>query len=164
MNYLSFFNIKGLLITLTSILCITFLCCENLYATKQDYDQFKSHLEFLSYTCTMKNEKNMYCKTSAIDPNFSLKKQSGGYLIQAFYTGSEKAKKERTAFLNFVNKCNTIAISTRYYIDKDTDLAMEVWFSGGYEKKAFANVLKQFNSDYIRIKTKYKEDFSYYLK
>ena len=85
-------------------------------------------------------------------------------MMATYYGAEEKGKKERSAFLNFANKCNEISVGSRFYVDKDTDFVMELWFSGSYDKSNFANCLKQFAADWRRIRSKYKEEFNSFLK
>ncbi len=159
-----FLQIRNSLILSTFLIGVSFCFSGVSIAQESAFAKFKNHLEFLSYTCEIKSEKKMRCTTKKSDPNFSLKIQSGGFLMVTYYGGTEQGKKERASFLNFANKCNSISIATRFYLDKDTDLAMESWFSGGYNKQAFANTIEQFNNDWSRIRKKLGEDLTYFVK
>ncbi len=123
------------------------------------------HLDYLSYKCVVKDEgRRLYCATQKHYPNFSLKKQSGGMLMVSYWTGSEYAKQNRSAFLNLVNSFNLLAVATRYYIDKDSDLALEVWVPGGYEKEAFSSAVENFNRDWDRVQQKFGQAILKYIR
>ncbi len=129
------------------------------------WNQITNHMSYLGYRCVPKDDgKRLYCATDKHYPNFSLKRQSNGMLIVSYWTGSEYAKQNRAAFLNLVNSFNLLAVATRFYIDRDSDLALEVWIPGEYEKNSFTNAVENFNRDWDRVQSKFGEAILKYIR
>jgi len=129
------------------------------------WNQITNHMSYLGYRCVVKDEgRRLYCATQKHYPNFSIKEQSGGLLLVSYWTGSEFAKQNRAAFLNLVNSFNLLSIATRYYIDRDSNLALEVWVAGGYEKESFTSAVENFNRDWDRVQTKFGQAILKYIR
>jgi len=132
------------------------------------FQQMKDHLSYKGYKCEVDVQgkfSRLRCTTEKAYPNFSVRPQSGGYLVSSYFSGSQYAKRHRAAFLNLVNNLNVLAIATRYYVDKDTDLALEVWLPGDYyNKQAFETSIENFNSDWDRIFSKFGDEIRTFLR
>jgi len=129
------------------------------------WENVSRHLDYLGYNCVVKDEgARLYCSTQKHYPNFSIKKQSGGMLLISYWSGSEYGKQNRCAFLNLVNSFNAVSVATRYYIDKDSDLALEVWMPGEYEKNSFTNAIEKFNRDWDEIQRRFGQAISQYIR
>ncbi len=157
-------NFKWFLL-IAALLCSGIFVSDTTRANEAMWTQITTHMSYLNYRCVVKDEgKRLYCATDKHYPNFSLKKQAGGLLIVSYWTGSEYAKQNRAAFLNLVNSFNLLAIATRYYIDRDSDLALEVWVPGDYEKQSFTNAITEFNRDWDRVQQKFGEAILKYIR
>ena len=123
------------------------------------------HLDYMGYNCVVKDGgQRLYCSNQKQYPNFSVKRQSGGLLIISYWSGSEYAKQNRAAFLNLVNTFNSMAVATRYYVDKDSDLALEVWIPGEYEKTSFTNAVEKFNRDWDEVQRKFSPAIQQFIR
>jgi len=130
-----------------------------------DMKQMADHLAFMGYACTIEDEgKKLQCTTDKPTPNFTVRQQNLGFLIAAIFKGNEQAKEQRAAFLNLVNEFNILSIATRYYVDKDTDLALEVWLPGGYRRDDFTNAIDNFNNDWSRVVSKHEPELKKFIK
>lgn len=101
------------------------------------------HLEFMGYEVSMNDERIRAVHNENI--NIMLKKFQGGILTVAYYGGSQYADDNRGAFLNLINTLNQKAVSARFYIDGDGDLAIESYYPGKYNRQGFSAFLKAFN-------------------
>lgn len=132
------------------------------------FQQMKDHLSYKGYKCEIDVQgkfSRLRCSTEKAYPNFSIRPQSGGYLLSSYFSGSQYAKRHRSAFLNLANNLNVLAIATRYYVDKDTDLALEAWIPGDtYNKQAFDATIENFNSDWDRIFSKFGDEIRTFLR
>jgi hypothetical protein len=140
------------------------------YASAQNaaYQQMKNHLSYKGYKCDIDVQgklSRLRCTTDKAYPNFSIRPQSGGYLLSSYFSGSQYAKRHRAAFLNMVNNLNVLAITTRYYVDRDTDLALEAWIGGEvYERSSFEATIDNFNTDWDRIFSKFGDEIRTFLR
>ncbi len=136
-------------------------------AQTASFQQMKNHLSYKGYKCNVDVQgkfSRLRCETDKQYPNFSVRPQSGGYLLSSYFSGSQYAKRHRAAFLNLVNNLNVLAITTRYYVDRDTDLALEVWIGGEYERQSFESTLENFNGDWDRIFSKFGDEIRTFLR
>ena len=153
---------------LAVILMSSFYFSNYLSAQQAAFTQMKNHLSYKGYKCEIDVQgkfSRLRCVTDKAYPNFSIRPQSGGFLISSYFSGSQYAKRHRAAFLNLVNNLNVLAIATRYYVDKDTDLALEVWMPGeNYDKTGFDGTIDNFNSDWDRIFAKFGDEVRLFLR
>lgn len=123
------------------------------------------HLDYMGYDCVVKDEgQRLYCSARKQTPGFSIKRHGGGLLIISYWSGTEYAKQNRAAFLNLVNTFNFMAVATRYYVDKDSDLALEVWLPGEYEKTSFTNAIEKFNGDWEEVKRRFSPAIQQFIR
>lgn len=153
------------IVTVASFLAAGAILTGSVNAQAALWDNVARHLDYLGYNCTVKDEgQRLYCSTRRNYPSFSIKKHGGGMLLISYWSGSEYAKQNRAAFLNLVNTFNSMAVATRYYVDKDSDLALEVWIPGEYEKASFTNAVEMFNRDWDEVQRKFSQAISQYIR
>jgi hypothetical protein len=119
------------------------------------------HLEFLGYKATMDSEHIIAKHPEHL--NFYIKKYRGGMLFTSFFTSNAEGKKHRNELIRIVNDLNKNAAATRYYIDKDGDLAIEGYYPGGYERQRFGLFLDTYNLASENISA-HKNELVKYLK
>ena len=130
-----------------------------------DIMQMADHLAFMGYACKVEDEgKKLQCTTDKPTPNFTVRQQNRGYLISAIFKGNEYAKEQRSAFLNLVNEFNILSIATRCYVDKDTDLTLEVWLPGSYRRDDFTNAVDNFTADWTRVVSRHETEMKKFIK
>jgi len=101
------------------------------------------HLEFLGYKVTSGEDKIEV--SHPVFLNFVLRNYRGGLLISTYFIATEYGKANRSEFVEFANDLNKEAAASRFYIDKDGDLAIEAYYPGEYEKTRFGLFLDAFN-------------------
>ena len=107
-------------------------------------DEIGKHLEFLGYTVQPKDDRLIAKHPKYF--NFYLKSFAGGILLTAYFTGSEYAKQHQGEFYALANELNKGSAVARYYVDQDTDLIIEAWYPGGYERVQFGVFIDGFNT------------------
>lgn len=112
-------------------------------APPENARDIQEHLEFNGYTVEV-NDQRMLAK-HASKPNISLRKYHGGILLTSTYIGTDEGHNSRRRMIDIANSLNVDAVAARYYIDKDTDLIVEGYYSGVYDKEAFGIYLEKFN-------------------
>ncbi len=153
------------LLLMLVLACAGLLPAGRLAAQNEDFTRMSDHLGFLGYRCAVEEGgKKLRCVTEKANLNFSINRQSGGYLIASFFRGSRYARENLNAFLNLINNFNNAAVATRYYLDADGDLAMELWLPGAYIRDDFGNAIENFNKDWSRLMRKYGDEVKQFLK
>ena len=125
------------------VLLAVFSLGESLAAPPDNSIDIIKHLEFEGYDVSM--DSNRIKATHSRELNVLLQKYRGGMLVTAFFGGSDYGKQNRGEWLVLINKLNQGAAAARYYIDKDGDMAIEAYYPGEYNKKAFSAFLDAFN-------------------
>jgi len=110
-------------------------------------EQIGNHLQFLGYEVTSDDKA-----TKAIHSekwNLFIKTFKGGILFTTFLNGNKfaKNKRNRQAYLEFINSMNQRASVTRFYADDDSDFLMEALWSGDYNKVGFGEFMEQWDVD-----------------
>ena len=110
-------------------------------------EQISDHLQFLGYEVTSDDRA-----TKAIHSekwNLFIKPLKGGVLFTSFLTGNNyaKNKKNKQAYLEFINSTNQVSSVTRFYADNDFDLVMEAVWPGDYSKIGFGEFIEQWDAD-----------------
>jgi len=155
-------------LSIVATILFTSIYFGNLGAQTAAFQMMKNHLSYKGYKCSIDVQgkfNRLRCETDKAYPNFSVRQQSGGFLLSSYFSGSQYAKTHRAAFLNLVNNLNVLAIATRYYVDRDTDLALEVWIPGeNYDKQGFDSTIENFNTDWDRIFSKFGDEVRQFLR
>jgi hypothetical protein len=112
--------------------------------------QLVNHLEFAGYTVT--REGSTVVAKHPTSWTLSVKEFQGGLLVSAYLAGSARTKEDRAGFLELINTLNTNARGCRYYADKDSDLAIEAWYPGEYDKPHFSAFLDNWKADVDALK------------
>lgn len=112
-------------------------------APPEKSQEIMEHLEFMGYEVSANTKKIKAQHNEHL--NINIKKYRGGMLITAYFGGSDYAKKNLPEFYKTLNKLNKQAASARYYIDSDTDLVLEAYYPGEYNKKNFSAFINAFN-------------------
>lgn len=108
-------------------------------------DQISSHLAFLGYEITQRDESVR--ATHPTKYNLLLKPFRGGVLFACFFGGSDRARSDPGAFLEFINSLNAKAALTRFYADDDRDLVIECWHPDHYDRLLFGRFLDLLERD-----------------
>ncbi len=106
-------------------------------------DDYKKHFEVLGYEVD-EGEKTFIAKHEEFY-NVSVKGFNGGVLVVTFFGTTDKAKKNRVGFLEFLNELNTDAVAARFYEDDEGDVIVEGWYPGGYDRTRFGVFIDKFN-------------------
>jgi hypothetical protein len=112
-------------------------------APPENAREIQEHLEFNGYTVEV-NDQRMLAK-HASKPNISLRKYNAGILLTSTYIGTDEGHNSRRRMIEIANSLNIDAVAARFYIDKDTDLIVEGYYSGVYDKEAFGIYLDKYN-------------------
>ncbi len=106
-----------------------------------------AHLEFLGYEVT--SESNRLVATHSQHSNFQIEELNGGTIFLSYWKTSPYAKAHPAELLATLNRNNSAATTTTFFVDKDGDLGLSAWYTGGYEKKRFAEFIERWNRDWI---------------
>jgi len=112
-------------------------------APPENARDIQEHLEFNGYTVEV-NDQRMLAK-HASKPNISLRKYNAGILLTSTYIATDEGHNSRRRLVDIANALNIDAVAARFYIDKDTDLIVEGYYSGVYDKEAFGIYLEKYN-------------------
>lgn len=113
-------------------------------------DALVNHLKIAGYEVEIRDNETLTVK-SRTEPNFIIRGTDEGLLFRCFFGGSNKAKANRTGFVGFVNQLNEKAMLVRYYVDSDTDLAIEALFPGDYDQRLLTIFLNSWRKDQMRL-------------
>lgn len=112
-------------------------------------EQIANHLQFLGYE--VKQEESYVRARHPQKPNILVKVMTGGILHTSIWGSSDDAKRNRQAFLEWINQLNQGAQVVRYYADKDVDLIVEGWYTGGYDRTNYGRYLELSDLDFQRF-------------
>lgn len=112
-------------------------------APPENAREVQEHMEFNGYTVEV-NDQRILAK-HASKPNISMRKYNGGILFTTSYIGTDEGHNSRRRMLEIANALNVDAVAVRFYIDKDTDMIVEGYYPGVYDKEAFGIFLDKFN-------------------
>ncbi|MGA9115493.1 MAG: hypothetical protein WB626_01820 [Bacteroidota bacterium] len=113
------------------------------------------HLEYLGYEVTTDTTRVIAKHTRYL--NLVIRKFRGGLLVTSWYKGNAYAADNRDDFKSFVNDLNVEAVAVRFYVDRVSDMMIEGYFPGVYDKTHFAAFLDAYNSAQAQL-TKNIED------
>jgi len=120
-------------------------------------DQMVTHLQFLGYQ--VERDGDIVKARHQTKVNILLRDFRGGVLLTSIFGCQDNAKKNRSAYLDFINTMNQKAIIIRFYCDKDSDFFMEAWFPGAYERAVFGSFLDLWDEDIARLSQSDAEKF-----
>lgn len=112
-------------------------------------EQIVTHLEFLGYQ--IERDKDVVKARHQTKVNILLRDFRGGVLLTSIFGCQDHAKKNRAAYLDFINAMNQKATIIRYYADSDSDFFMEAWFPGTYDRAVFGSFLELWEEDIARL-------------
>ncbi|MEM4234689.1 MAG: hypothetical protein QXU75_06045 [Candidatus Methanomethylicaceae archaeon] len=116
---------------------------------EQTKEQIANHLQFLGYEVT-REEKYVRARHPR-KPNLIVQVYPEGILHTAIWATSGNAKINREGFLEYLNTLNENAKVVRYYADKDLDLFVEGWYTGGYERTNYSRFLELWDADFEKL-------------
>lgn len=110
-------------------------------------EQIAGHLEFLGYEVS--EDGGVTRALHSRRWNLLMKEYKGGVLFTSFLGGNDFAKRgrNRQAYLEFINTMNHRASVARFYIDDDSDLVMEAFWAGDYDKVNFGEFMELWDAD-----------------
>jgi hypothetical protein len=108
---------------------------------------FVEHLRFLGYQVTPEGALLKAVHDRSL--NFTLREVSGGAMLLCYFEG--KQSQIDLPRLEFVERLNQAATSARYYWDDESDLMVEAWFPGVYDRERFAVFMEAWRADGDRV-------------
>lgn len=106
-----------------------------------------SHLEYLGYEITRKDNMVRAEKCPSVPRNVRLSEGSGGIIFSVSFTNSENAKSNRQGYLEWVNLINKKAALITAFIDEGDILVFAGWFPKIYDKQVFGAFFQLFRDD-----------------
>ncbi len=110
-------------------------------------DRFREHLSFLGYAVEEQADNDQLVARHDSHANVVMRSFGGGVLLQSFYTMKRDREGLRATALELINRFNEKAKLTRFYIDKDGDLAIEALFLIEYDREDFGLFMETYNDD-----------------
>jgi hypothetical protein len=125
---------------------------------------FSDQMTAVGYKCIPKPEDGdlfLHCEIPGTEkPDFRIHEYNGGFRVFTFYISREEVTYESEALRNLVNEMNENALISRYYIDKDADVAAEFWYPlKTYDKNIFSVMMESFFQDWTSSIEKFSEKF-----
>ncbi len=112
-------------------------------------DKIMNHLEFLGYDVSQNGQRIAARHEKYL--NLLIRSYEGGILVSGFFRGTEFGKANQAKWLEILNKLNRKSTVAKYYIDKDGDLAIEAYYPGVYNKKAFGIFIDNLQQDNLQF-------------
>lgn len=127
---------------LTIFVTLMMICASSAFCSPPDNaDAVIKHLEFLDYTIKFSDKNNIIAKHSS-HLNCVIKKYRSGILFTSLIGANENGKKNQSSIYPLVNMLNKKAAASRFYLDKDSDLIIESYYPGAYNKETFEIFMK----------------------
>jgi hypothetical protein len=120
-------------------------------------DQMVTHLQFLGYS--VERDGDIVKARHPTRVNILLRDFRGGVLLTSIFGCKDEAKRNRPAYMDFVNLMNQKASVVRFYADKDSDFFMESWYPGTYDRALFGSFLELWDEDIARLAQSDAEKF-----
>ena len=112
--------------------------------------QIQNHMECLGYEVLTQDDKpNSIMCAKEIAPLLLLSWTDSYIMFYAQYEINSIAKSNEANFMSFINKLNSKASSTRYFITETKEIAFEGLYFGEYDKKIFSNFVSHWEYDVI---------------
>jgi hypothetical protein len=130
---------------------------------------FSDQMTQEGYQCagvSQDKELFLHCQISGSDrPDFRIHEYNGGYRIFTFFMHREGVTYESETLRALVNDLNENAVLTRYYIDRDADVAAEFWYPlSVYDKNLFSAMTHSFFRDWTTAISNYADRFRQLFK
>lgn len=109
-------------------------------------NQFATHLRFVGYDVRVEDE--VLIANHPSKPTVLVLVYSNGAILRSFFTHNSEASRNPLGFLELINGLNQKALVTRYYADKDSDLAYESFYASEYSQTNFARFLELWDIDF----------------